>query len=212
MKRRTLLWIGLALILFCAVTILAKGSSYTLGVPVGTLSGSADDFRVELEQDREVVRLTERRLDGGTLFLTFRSAERGKAFVDVSAPDGESIGMEVLYVHPFGILSVNTYFGPSSGSKIIPVAVSLYLALILWYVICRYREGMRRSLYQYRNVRNLGWIIYTASLLLGQLPGMLSNDSLDSVVRTTLNATSLLSFVALPVAFVTSILVTLSNL
>ncbi len=211
MKKGTLLWIGLALALTCAVTILVKGSSYTLGVPVGAPAGGAEDYRVELEQDRETVRLTERRLEGGTLFLTFHSVARGRAYVDVSAPDGEPIWMEVLYVHPFGILSVNTCFGPSSGSGIIPVAVSLYLALILWYVIRRYREGMRRSLYQYRNVRNLGWIIYTASLLLGQLPYAFSDASLDDVVRRTLSAASLLSFVALPVAFVTSVLVTLSN-
>ncbi|MCR5826450.1 MAG: YdcF family protein [Oscillospiraceae bacterium] len=211
MKRTTLLLAAPLLILLCAAVILLRGSSYTLSLPVDPSAGDADAYLVHFEQNHEVVRLARRELDGDTLRLTLRSVSEGKAFVDVYAPDGEEIYLDVLYVHAFGILTVNHYFGSASGSAVLPFAVVLYLALLLWYEALRYRSDMRRSLYQYTNIRHLGWLIYVGSLLLGQLPHLLANDSLIDTVKTTLGTASLLSFVALPIAFVVSILVTLSN-
>lgn len=211
MKRKTLLLAGALLALLCAATILVMGSTCTITLRVDPSAGGAEDYRVEIEQEREIIRLTQKRLDGDTLRLTFRSVSRGRVFADVYAPDGAPVGMELLFVHPFGVVTANTYFGRSNGSRIIPLAVTLYLALILWYTVSRYREDRKRSLYQYKNIRNLGWIIYVGSLLAGQLLNVFSGDSLIHAVKTTLSAASLLSFVALPAAFVVFILVALSN-
>lgn len=131
MKRKTLLLAGVLLALLCAVTILVRGTSYTLALRVDPSAGGADDYRVELDQEREIVRLTQKRLDGDTLRLTFRSVSRGKAFADIFAPDGEMLKMELLFVHPFGVLTVNSYFGNAGGSRIIPIAVTLYRPLNL---------------------------------------------------------------------------------
>lgn len=212
MKRKTLLLAGIVLALFCAVMILVLGKSYTMTLHVDPAAGDADGYRVSFEQEREIVSLAGKRLDGDALRLTFHAVQRGKAYVDVFGPDGQAIAMEVLYVHRFGVLTANSYFGRNGASRLVSLAASVYLALIFCYVVGRCREGRRESLYQYRNIRNLGWIVYVGSLLLWSLPNVFTGDSLIQTVRSTLSAASMLSFVAFPVAFVMSILVTLSNL
>lgn len=211
MKRRTIVLAGLLLLTVCCAVILTAGTGYTLRVPVRGEAADAADFRVEIDQDKQIVQLTEKRLENGILSLRLRSVSRGRAFLDVYGPEG-AMYMEVVYVHHFGIMTVNGFLGKTSGAGIIPALVTLYLLLLLWYVVSQYRRDRRISLYQYRNVRHLGWIIFLALMLLGQIPFLFSGDSLEQTVSRTLNAAASTAYLVFPVAFVLSVLVAVSNL
>ncbi|MBQ1377467.1 MAG: YdcF family protein [Lachnospiraceae bacterium] len=213
-NRKILVITGIVFLLIGIAVILLKGSSYTLRFSVPASVGdaaSADDFTVSVEQDGEIVRVTDKRLEKGELALTLRSVSRGKAYVHAAGPEGFS-RMEVVYVHLFGIITVNSYFGNLSGAAVIPVLVTLYLVLLLWYVIVQYRRGMRTSLYRTANIRNLGWIIFLILMIVGQIPHLLSGNSLVTAVSRTMGSASNVAYIAFPVAFIVSVLVALSNL
>ena len=207
---KRILWIvGLAFLALGLAAVILQGAFFRLSFSADGAE-SMEEFRVTIDQEREVVSLIDQSLENGKLALTFRSVSPGRAFVEITGPE-DYRQASMLFVHPLGVITAGEYFGPSSGARIIPVLVSLYIVLILLYVILEYLRGMKDSLYQYRNVRNLGWIIYFGGLLLGQIPYLVSGDSLIGTVRATLHSASVFSTVAFPIAFVVSVLVTISN-
>lgn len=208
MKRRTLWGIALGLIAVCCAVLLLCGRTLTVRVNVQT--PNPDALTVRLDQDREIVRLTDQHVEEGQLCLTFEAVSRGKAYFEVY-DGGDGVFLDSLYVHPFGLLTVNSCFGRMNGGWAIQATTAALLALLLWHMILLYRRGMRESLYQYKNIRNLAWIIFFGMMLLGQLPLLLTNESLDSTVSQALSAGAGMSLFAFPIAFVLSILVSISN-
>ena len=212
MKRakRALFIIGIGLLIICIVIILLKGPSYTLKLHVDPATENIEDYQISIDQDKEIVNIIEKHLENETLCLTLHSVSKGRAYIRVHGPNNYSY-LESIYVHPLGIITINEYFGNFSGNEVIPIAVTLYMVLILLYVILQYQQGMKQSLYQYKNIRNLGWIIYVSSCILGQMLYFFSGDSLVNYIKTMLNTASFFSFFAFPAAFIVYILVTISN-
>jgi hypothetical protein len=210
MKKRRLALLGLALIILCFVYIAARGGIYTVKLNVPDTAGGAEDYQVEIEQSGETVRLEDKQLRNGVLRLTFSSVSRGRAYIHITGPGFAN--MDGIYVHGLGIITWRDYFGDCTGGVIVPIAFALYLAVVLLSLIRQYREDVRRNLYQYRNVRNLGLMIYLGFMLLAQIPQILSFNGLIYSIRSVLNAASFFAYFAFPVAFIVSILVTVSNI
>ena len=211
LDKKSLLIIGIVFVILGAVVVILRGRTYTLEIRAWGGFDDAGDYDVSIDQDCEIIAVENKRLEGDVLLLDLRSVSRGRAYVHVVSPD-ESGAMEIVYVHAFGVITVNNFFGRSTGSRIIPVLTELYIALLLAYLFVQYRTGIKRTLFRYRNVRNLGWIIFLSMMLLQQLPALLTNDSLVDTARVSLSAASAASFFGLPVAFIVSVLVTISNI
>ena len=210
MKPKHLLLIGLALVLLCfaVMTVMGRTCVYTLRTV--NMPGEASSYTVTFDPDPAPVELTDRVMQDGRLTLTFRSVHPGAVYFTVDGPEGFSY-LEKLYVHRLGAISVDTLFGPMRGGRILPIASAAFLALLLWTIIRRYRADMRRTIYQYRNIRNLGWIIFVAGLLLGQVQNLLVGNSVIDQLTSTMNAASMFSIFAFPVAFIVSILVAFTS-
>ncbi len=187
------------------------GSSATVQFNTRAAVDDPDAYEVQFDSDGGMVEVTEKAMEGGVLTLKLHGLEKGRCFVDVYGPD-DYIATEWLYVHGLHIITTNSFFGHSTGGWIIPILAALYLAILLGYMILQYRRGMRESLYQYKNIRHLGWIIFFSAMLLGILPGIASNNSIDETVSSIMTVTSYLSVFAFPVSFVVSILVSISNI
>ena len=210
MKPKHLLLVALILVLLCfaVMTVMGRTCVYTLHTI--NMAGEASDYTVSYDPDPPPVELTDRVMQDGRLTLTFRSVHPGAVYFTVDGPEGFSY-LEKLYVHRLGAISVDTLFGPMRGGRILPIASAVFLALLLWTIIRRYRADMRRTIYQYRNIRNLGWIIFVAGLLLGQVQNLLVGNSVIDQLTSTMNAASMFSIFAFPVAFVVSILVAFTS-
>ena len=210
MKTKHLLLIGLALVLICfaVMTVMGRTCVYTLRTV--NMPGTAEDYTVTFDPEPAPVELVDRAMEDGRLTLTFRSIHPGSVFFEVAGPENSGY-LEKLYVHRLGAISVDTLFGPMRGGRILPIASSAFLALLLWTIIRRYRADMRRTIYQYRNIRNLGWIIFVAALLLGQVQNLLVGNSILDQLTSTMRAASMFSYFAFPVAFVVSILVAFTS-
>ena len=64
--------------------------------------------------------------------------------IEVSYP----ILYDMLYVHPTGAITANTYFGECTGGYVIPIAAALYAALLFVSLLRRYRADMRENMYR----------------------------------------------------------------
>lgn len=211
MRRLGLILLGIALILGCFGYLFAAGRTYDYEVQLPAGVETMEGIHTHIDQKNDSVRLRGWGLSDGVLRLILRGNTPGKAYVDVSL-NGEYIAMERFYVHPLGVITRGSYFGPCTGGFVIPLASTIYVAALLVSLVRKYRADVRENLYQYRNVLELGLIVFLVFLLIGQVRAMLRFTSLEYAVRSALGTASTLSTLLLPIAFVLSILITVSNL
>ena len=107
MKKRYIAMSGLILLILCFVIVTVIGDTYTIAIPIEDGTG-IEDCHIEIEQDKEVIRLTDTITDNGFLILTLRSVSRGKAFINVSN-ENESYYYDSIYVHSLGIITIDNW-------------------------------------------------------------------------------------------------------
>lgn len=209
MKKGFYVTTALLLAVLCTLGVWFLGRTYTVRVEYP--DGEIDRCPVELDGPA-CVELTDWSLIDGTLSITFRSVSPGRVYVDVYGRDGEHARFFSLHVHPLGIITYNSFLGDSAGAWLIQAAVILYLALLLLGVVREYRRGVKENLYQYRNVRNMGLAVFLGFSFINQLLLCLDYRGPLDTIRSVLYLTQSFAMVALPVAFVFSLIVTASNL
>ncbi len=214
MSKKQLIVFGLLLAALCVGVILVFGQTYTVTADEQYLRGpvpeNAEDLTVTLQQEDPAAECTEIRAENGKVMMTFRARHPGKTNAALCRA-----GQEIFYFHlvsyPLGVVVFENPFGDCNGARAIPCAVILFLAAALWSLIRKYRADKRASLYRYRNVTNLGLIIFLAFLLLYQIPLLFTCEGLLQTVTRIGESASIFSSVALPPAFVLSVLITVSN-
>lgn len=211
MKNRTLVLIAVILTVLCAAFLAVRGTSYVVKLDVAGISDDAGDFRVEIEQEPEAVALTDQRVENGQLCLTFRSVHEGKAYVDVTGPDGYS-GFFRLFAHKTGILTIDEFLGNCTGSRAIPLAIAVYLLLLIYTFSVRLRQSVRENLYRYRNIFYIGLRIFLSFLLIDQVLRTVTYRGPIATIGDMLSAMQGFSVVTLPVAFVLAVFVTATNI
>ena len=172
------------LILLCFIYNIIVGSRYVIETDVNGYNGSADKLTVAVEQDKEILKVTEYHIQNEKLYITVKSISPGKAFISISAEDEPDslFHSPSVYVHAFGIITEENFFGRSTGS---------------WN----------------NNVRNIGFVIFLIILFVEQLILLGSvNYGIIGSVDMLLNSANFFSVIVLPAAFITFILVTVSNI
>ena len=87
------------------------------------------------------------------------------------------------------------------------------LGVLIIGLFIHIKKEMKRDLYQYKNVRNIGFALFLTGLFVEQLLLLTQiNRGLIDSVELLLGSAGFFSAVALPAAFITFILVTLSNI
>lgn len=212
MKKQNNIILGIVLLLVSFLYIVVRGSVYTIAFDVSRDLQPLEAYQIQIDQDKELVRITDTRLEEKTktLYVTLQAVSRGKVFVEVETDEIDIF--KRIYVHRLGIITEEDYFGKATGSRILPICITIWLVFAFVGLIRQYRKDVKENLYQYKTIRDLALVFYTASLLIGQIPYLLSNDGIVRTVASTLNAASVFAFFAFPIAFVVSILVTISNI
>lgn len=214
MSKKKLILIGAVLVALCAAVLITFGQTYTVELkdynvsqPIPT---DTSMIRVEFSSEDPCVELEECFAEDGVLYLRFSSVKRGRTEVNLFFGEEPQVFFR-LYTHLFGVITNDTLFGDSTGDIAIPIALTLFLAAALWFVIERYRADVRRSMYRYRNVMELGLIVFLCFFLLGQIWQCVNYKGVIDSVNDFLGIIHYFSMVVLPVAFVLSLLVTVSN-
>lgn len=209
MSKKFLTAVGIILAAFCFIFIVLKGDTCTYSFAAGDYS--ADDISVTAENGN--VEIVNKEVRNGRLFVTVRSLERGKDYISITEPDEISF-LIVLYIHRCGVITENHFLGRCNGDYIIPICTSVFLALIVLYLIMKYRSGRELGLYRYENVGNLALVIFFSPMLILQLLKYMraGYSGFIESVRDALNSAGSFTYVLLPAAVVVSVLVALSNI
>lgn len=209
MNKKTYIIAGVVLVLLCAIGICAMGR--TMKIRTNVAADQAVDYNIQTDFGDSVIRVVDQGIENGFLTVTVEAVSRGKDFLTVL--DGEKmVWANLVYVHHFGVITQQTYFGMCSGVWLIPAAIILYLALLLFGMIRTYRSDVEENLYQYRNVTSLGLVVYLGFLLLDHLLMGARFSGIDDSIRELLNSAKGFALLSLPVAFIISLIMTVSNI
>ena len=137
--------IGLVMAAVSVAVIFLMGRTYRYEMPALEELKTPEDYSVILEQEEEYVVETGRTLENGTFSVTVAPKARGRAFLTVDSRKGVLYGCS-LYVHAFGLITADGFFGKSRGGIVLPIMITLFLGLLLYCRIQKYRKGVRDRL------------------------------------------------------------------
>lgn len=219
MKKKYLIALSVCLLVISFAVTAVCGSRYTYsydltrtgtGEPSGA-EGFAEGFRVTAE-DPGIVGISGIRTEGDLLTCELIALGKGYTYLQLEPEFGEPLLIDKIYVHTFGIITVNTFFGRCTGGFLLPLSVLIIIALLYAERIGKLRARTRENMYSYRNIMDLGLIVFLTFLLLKLLMVVLRFRGTDAAVSSVLATASTLAMIVLPLAFIIFVLVSLSNL
>ncbi len=198
--------LSLLLVIISTIVIFTMGSTYTMKVNIK----NQEQHDVEVENQSGEVEVIKQKIKKDQLLIKIKAKKRGKAFVYVDS--GAFQQGESFYVHKGNIITANNFLGKSTGSEVIPISLSIINIYIISLLIKRYKYHKEKNLYQYKNIANLGIVIFLSIFTLGTILSIFNYQGLYTTLQNIISAPNLISFILLPIAFVTFILVTISNI
>ena len=215
MSKSKAFYIILAIIL-AAISIAyvsVRGDTYVISFDVSNRADEITTEDIDADGAGLIYEVTDTRIGDDKVEVEIRSipGARGTGIISVDLGDYLNTN-KVVYVHRYGIITADDYFGNCTGGIIIPICTLIYLVAVVIGLIRKYRADVRQEFYQYRNIRELGALIYLFALILGQIQYIIGYNGLIGLIHSVFNSASMFSGFALPVAFVLSIMVTVSNI
>ena len=212
MSKKVLVLSGILLIVVCFAAIYYFGRTNTITCSImGQGSGNADDYEVVISSDENAVKFTEKHIDDNKLIVNVQGINKGVADIEITGPE-EFSEFHFVYVHPLGIITEGGYLGRMNGGIAIPACITAYLLILLAYCISKYRSDVKESLYQYKNIGDLGIIVFLTVTLITMIPNIMNYSGIESAARAALSTASGFTWITFPLAAVVSVLVTLSNI
>ena len=203
---KKLIILFLCLLIVSTIVIFTMGRTITVKVGINNIG----TYNVKIDNSLGDIEILENEKKGNDLILKVKGKKPGVVIIDVIG-DKYQTGV-VLYIHKSMVITDNTYFGYSTGSEIIPISLSVFLIVTLVLLIQRYRYFIKQNLYQYKNIAYLGIIIFLSILTLSTIFSLINYQGLYETINNLINSMSFVSFILFPLALVTFILVTISNI
>lgn len=199
--------VGILFVFVSFVVVLVKGNTYT--IVADTKANNVNDIIIEFDKGN-IIEVKNKEIKEGSIYVTVKALNKGKDYISVYY-NNESIFISSIYVHTFNIITEETFFGNTNGGIVIPICFLAYLIYLTISIIVKYRKDSKENLYQYKNIINLGLIIFLVGLIINQTINLFSYRGLFGLIQLTLNSGNFFAMFLLPIAFVVSILVTISN-
>ena len=209
--KKLLIVITLMIILFLIsfLYIKNKGQTYTLVIQNHKLS--LDETEIIVSQDKKIVEIIDKKMNGNNLEITVKSVSEGKANIEIKINENYFTSF-MLYVHKSGIITDNNFFGKATGDYIIPMASMIILFTIFTFIFQSYKKNMHENIYQYRNVAYLGILILLVFAIIDQILLIFNYNGVLSSITFIFNIANLISIFMLPIAFIVSIFVTINGI
>lgn len=186
--------------------ILIMGNTQTIVFDIN----NQDSFNVEVEKNDNIVDILDEYRDNDKYIIKVKAKQKG---ICAFLFENNDIYQRVpLYVHNNLVITKNSFFGYSRGSEIIPVSMSIILVYSLVLLIKEYKKSIKENLYQYKNIAYLGIIIFISMFTFFNILSIFNYYGIDDTIDKMINSTTMFSIIILPIAFITFILVTISNI
>ena len=171
----------------------------------------AEDYYVTAE-DPEIVEVTQVRTQNGRLAYDLKALKRGITYLEIGSRTEGFYTLQKIYVHRLGIITEGTYFGRCSGGIAIPLSILVILLFLYADCLTKLRDGIRESLYTYRNIINLGVFVFMTFLIVQQVRVALGFQGIDAAIGSVMTSAENFTTIVLPVAAVVFALISLSNI
>ena len=195
--------LGLILTIISTIVILSMGKTIEYSFNIKN-----KDYKISLNNDNGELEIINKNDDKCVARVKAKKAGRLYLRVDY----GDYAEEKILYIHPSLVITDNNYFGYSTGSEIIPISISIFSIYLLAILIKRYKMHIKENIYQYKNVSYLGIIIFLSFFILSNILSIFSYQGIYDTINEMIASMSVLSFVMFPIALITFILVTISNI
>ena len=206
--RKNIIKIGilsLVLLVISIIVILSMGKTQTTSFIILN-----NDYRLDIENIEGKVEKIAEKYQDREYIVTIKGLKPGKVYLKMIYADTQEIKM--FYVHKSLVIADNNFFGYITGSEIIPISISLILIYICILLIKKYKKGIEENLYQYRNIGYLALIIFVSSFIIDNIISIVHYQGIHDTVNKMINSMSGISIILFPLAFITFVLVTLSNI
>jgi len=205
-------FILLTIILFSIsfLIILFNGNTCTIKVKLNEEVENIDKLSI-YEDKKNIVKLTDKNFNNNEIILKYKALNRGKTTVVIE--DGDILYyFGNIYVHNFNIITHDNFMGKTNGDFSIIMSIIILHIYALYLLIKKYKASMKNSLYQYQNVAFLGIIIFLFVSLFNHVIQAFNYNGIVSSLENIIGSANTFSYLLLPVAFITSILITISNI
>ena len=200
----------IVLFIISVVFIILNGDTYTIKRNILPGPNGIDKWDIEIE-DESIIKCVDKKIKKDVVEFKIESIAEGKTFITISNSENDNSRLYSIYVHKFGVISFNEYMGNSNGSIIIPISITLLLTYILFLLIITYKKNVKENMYQYKNIAYLGLIVFVLFATISQIKALFNYSGLINTINEIINMYSF-SMILLPVTFVISILVIISNI
>ena len=214
MKKRLIYFSVLFLLAIVSIMILfIGGNKYTIRQDLYNSGTKLEDYDFIIEQENEVIKINNKKIVDNEIVFEIESVNKGRAFIDIKNKDDSNLlYSRVVYVHSFGLITEGSFFGKTKYDIVIPIYIVICILMFLLTLIRRYQISLKNNIYQYKNVLYLGLIIFLSIILLQNIFAIINNDGLIGNIERFINSFDFFSFILLPVCFIVSIFVTISNI
>ena len=188
------------------IIIISFGKTYTTKF----YFNKEGNYSLELDDVDGKIEILEEKKEKNEYTLKLKAVKTGKVYLYVN--NGYSQEGRTLYIHKNMVITDNSFFGKSTYSEIIPVSISIILIYILYLLIKRYKEHMKENLYQYKNITYFGIIIFISFFALRNFLSIFNYQGIYNTISEMIGSMLFVSLVMFPIALITFILVTISNI
>ena len=220
-KKYNMLWLAIVLLVASFIYICTVGDTFNLtlryydseqvfpeGEPEGGRFDMKDITRVASDSKGRVD-ILEAYLEDHVIHIKVKGRTPGRVFLEY----GQTFNaLEVLYVHGTGVVTVEDYFGPCTGSRTVWAVWFLYIILLIYRLIKSYRRSLHENMYQYKNILLLGVIIFVCMVTVFMSFVLTSDSGIINglyIIMGTLQSIGIYTF---PVVMIAFIMATVSNL
>ena len=198
--------LSLILVGISMIIILLFGRTYTATFDIN----NKDNYELEVDNKIGEVEILNTKKTSDKYYVKLKSKKAGQVYLYLN--NGSYQSGIILYVHKSMIITDNDYFGKSTASEVIPISLSIILIYSLYLLIKKYRFSKEENLYQYKNIAYLGIIIFISFFTINNLLSIFNYRGLYDTVNKAIGSISFVSIILFPIAVITFILVTISNL
>ncbi len=201
------------LLLITSITIIViTGKTYIVKFDNIDNSYNLNNLIIETYENEQIIKWTDKKLQNGILSLKIEALTEGKTYITIKSDDESFYNIIPIYVHKLGFITTDSYFGNCNGSITIPISIIIILTYLLYLIIKTYKKNMKKTIYEYKNIAYLGIIIFLSFVLINQFFTVLNYEGLIHTIKSTIESSYIFSTTILPIAFITSILITISNI
>ena len=211
-NKKNLLILTILLLIISVLTIIINGNTLTYERQV--MINNADINKMVLKiQNEGIVEVLDYKYENNILTIKMKSIKKGRTYYSFYNPDDDTAYLsDTIYVNSLGVITVNEYFGKSSGDIVIPISTFIIVLFITIMFIKKYRESIKDNIYKYKNVFYVGVITFLIITTMGCAMQIFSYNGLATSIRNLIASVHGVSIYLFPVAVVLSIFVIINSI